>query len=131
MWIKELNLTMEDKGLIENSLCLNDQVIFAAQKVLQRSFPSIKGWQSTHCNYDNKLFKIIQNGEHYVQILLTRGNHWITVSKVLCDVSENTTLVSVYDSLQGLYLENNLKRNIAYFIHTNFDKMKFNIMQTT
>ena len=75
MWMRTLNLTGNDKVLLEHGGCLNDQIIFSAQKLLQNNFPNIQGWQSTHCSYANQLFKPITDGAEYVQILLTRGNH--------------------------------------------------------
>ena len=56
MWMRTLNLTGNDKVLLEHRGCLNDQIIFSTQKLLQNNFPNIQGWQSTHCNYANQLF---------------------------------------------------------------------------
>ena len=107
MWMRTLNLTGNDKVLLEHGGCLNDQIIFSAQKLLQNNFPNIQGWQSTHCSYANQLFKPITDGAEYAQILLTRGNHWITVSNILRHNQRRVggTFVAIYDSLRGLYIE--------------------------
>ena len=130
MWISSLNLTESDKILLEHGGCLNDQIIFSAQKLLQNKFPGIQGWQSTHCSYTNRLFKPISDSADYIQILLTRGNHWITVSNILRYNKRpgGATFVAIYDSLRGLYIEHKLKCDVAFFVHSNLDKLEFNIM---
>ena len=116
MWMRTLNLTGNDKVLLEHGGCLNDQIIFSAQKLLQNNFPNIQGWQSTHCSYANQLFKPITDGAEYVQILLTRGNHWITVSNIPRHNQRRVggTFVAIYDSLRGLYIEHKRKCDLLF-----------------
>ena len=130
MWMHILNLTGNDKVLLEHGGCLNDQIIFSVQKLLQNNFPNIQGWQSTHCSYANQLFKPITDGAEYVQILLTRGNHWITVSNILRHNQRRVggTLVAIYYSLRGLYIEHKRNCDVAFFVHSKLDKLEFNIM---
>ncbi len=125
MWINELNLTLQDKELLENESYINDQIIYWAQKLLEKEFPDITGWQSTLCAQRKSLFVVLPRGSKFVQIMLTRNNHWVTISNIQDE--GNAAHVSVYDSLRRLNVEAQLIHEVASFVHTDTDKLHFNI----
>ncbi len=129
MWIREFNLTESDRKVLESNAWLNDQIIYASQKMLQQDFPSIYGWQSTHCDYLNGLFKPVPRDGKYIQIMLTRGNHWITVCNIWKELgSGNAEFVGVYDSLRCLYLDHKLKCNVAAFVRPELGELESKIV---
>ena len=92
VWVQltGIALTITDKEHILAGEKLNDHHINMAQSLLKRQFSEITGLKSTllqatkQCKEDNKL---------KVQIVHSRGDHWIVASTVLAAVDE----VKVYD----------------------------------
>ena len=81
----------EELGKIIRGDDITDYSINSACKLLKQQFPSVKGLSLT-------LYQRKQRGEHFVkdciQIVHSRGNHWIVASTINCEDE-----VLVYDSL--------------------------------
>ena len=71
---------------------LTDAVIDAAQVLLKEGFPEMGGLQRTTLGHT--LTYAVERGE-FVQIVNVRGNHWITVSNIGCQLNH----LNVYDSI--------------------------------
>ena len=84
-------LSLTDKGVIENGKQLNDKHINFAQALLTTQYATVEGLKSTLYQWRFKL----DCTKRLVQILHTRGNHWIVISNVEC----GTGKISVYDTL--------------------------------
>ena len=102
-WIKDLNLTINDKSLLANKgEWLNDTIINAASKLLKKQFPNILGFQDCllipmKCPtnkfwiYHEKFkFNHVPSG---VQIHYTGQNHWLTSIKL-----PNQNVIHILDS---------------------------------
>ena len=83
-------LTQDDKEQLSDGRWLNDKHINVAQLLLRKQFPHIDGWKETLLLH-RKQEKIKQG----VQIIHSRGNHWIVASTLRCSKSE----VQIFDSL--------------------------------
>ena len=94
MWIPELNLFTTDKSVLESGEWINDNIVFAVMKILERQTMTkgIVGWQ---CTQHSKAlsFKAFPPGSQFIQ-LFHIGNHWVTASNVTCD----SDTVRIYDS---------------------------------
>ena len=71
---------------------LTDAVIDAAQVLLKEHFPEMSGLQRTTLGHT--LTYAVERGE-FVQIVNVRGNHWITVSNIGCQLNH----LNFYDSI--------------------------------
>ena len=85
---------------------MNDNVIFAAEKLLKQQHPHVCGLQDPMLQLTST-FEVMRN-KQFVQILNRAGNHWITISTMDC----NPGTVNVYDSM-NLPLTNDLKVTVA------------------
>ena len=90
-----IKLTINDRNSIMRGERLNDMIINAAQKLLKSRFPKIKGLNSTLLQAKKNL-NACTFEENKVQIIHSRGNHWI-VAATVGDELEKT--VKVYDSV--------------------------------
>ena len=91
----QLVLSKEDKEALTYGRMLNDELINFAQMLLKTQFPVIEGLESTLLQYTD-LQKITQE----VQIIHSRGNHWVLASTIGC----STTEVNIFMSLLILIL---------------------------
>ena len=93
-WLRRggIKLTLNDRDSIIDGKRLNDMVINVAQKLLKSQFSKLKGFQSTLLQ--NKKFSSAFE-LNKVQILHSRGDHWISATTVGC----NQHLVKVFDSV--------------------------------
>lgn len=105
-------------------MVINNHIIYYAQKLLYKTFPNIKGWQSTLCSFRKSLFKRLPSGARFIQICLQKGDHWVKISN-LQDLA-NEAHLSIYDSLQSLSVEYKLMWR-GLFARTNMDRLYFNI----
>ena len=97
-WIPELELFIEDRLILNNSLWLNDNNIRVAQLLLQKEFGStVCGWQSTQFSKCPALFRDILDSNPFIQILHVNNSHWITISNMPFKKESNS--VYIYDSL--------------------------------
>ena len=88
-----LNL-IEQKVDIMKGEMLSDITINAAQCLLKKQFPNLRGLQPTLYQQKNHSAGGVML-ENQLQIIHCRENHWIVVSSVGC--TEDT--VNIYDSL--------------------------------
>lgn len=128
MWIPELNLFESDRSVIESNAWLNDNIVFAAMKLLEKQVQTkgrhIYGWQSTQ-NRKSMSFKALPPGAKFVQIFHL-GDHWITASNVIC--GDHKT-VRIYDSLHTSKRPSlDLMQQICSLVHPNSDLYRFDVM---
>ena len=108
LWLRfeDIILTMNDKQIIESGMCLMDQHINFAQRLLRRQFPNLNGLQLTllqdkpHC----------QPTVNALQILHIKKCHWIVAF-----TKNKGKLVYVYDSTYS-----SVDQAAAKTIQTNF-----------
>lgn len=106
-WIEELGLKVTDKLILEGGYWLNDRIINAAMTLLRNeTYERDIGGLQDLAVAQQKGFLHSDNGEGFVQIINVRGNQWVTVSNMLCALSETC----VYDSLQALNVDTKQKK---------------------
>ena len=91
----DTNITqMIDVASITRGEKLSDLHMSYAQKLLKQQFPHIDGLQPTV--FQTKMTTVDkEKSTHKMQIIHTRGNHWILASNIGCDEGR----VNVYDSV--------------------------------
>lgn len=82
--------------------CLNDNHINLAQEILKRQFKTLSGLQSTL--WLTKLKEPLP-ATGTVQVLHSRGNHWIIASTVGCSAGEVVIFDSLYSSVDPATLD--------------------------
>ena len=94
VWLSLNNMTLtdEDRRIIAAGEELNDKHIDFAQMLIKKHFENIKGLASTILFSSKKCQPLISGGA--LQIVHTRGNHWIVASTIEC---KNEVLI--FDSL--------------------------------
>ena len=104
IWLRSCGivLTTTDKDGIVNGVKLNDLMINMAQQLLRKQFPRITGLQSTLLQ--SKIHRAILTSKEHLQIIHSRGNHWIVDSRIQAEDS----VVSVYDSIYNTIDEGTL-----------------------
>ena len=97
-WVRRggIKLTLSDRDSIIRGERLNDMVINVAQKLLKSHFSKLKGFQSTllqnkKCSSTFELNK--------VQIIHSRGDHWIAAATVRSEEHVVEIFDSIYDSV--------------------------------
>lgn len=110
--VGEIRLLSEDRKLLENGCWLNDKHINAAQALLRAQHPHVSSMQNTLLQQNDGFD--VQRNKVFVQCLILRNNHWITVSNIGCPPDT----IKVFDSL-NLSLSSSIKRTIASLVHTN------------
>ena len=104
--IGTIQLYDNDKICLESDEWMNDNVIFAAEKLLKQQHPHVCGLQDPMLQLTST-FEVMRN-KQFVQILNCAGNHWIIISTMDC----NPGTVNVYDSM-NLPLTNDLEVTVA------------------
>ena len=118
-WLPELNLSQFDhEVLLSPTSWLTDSIIDASQKLLQRMFPAISGFQSVCLGLTS--FQV-QPGE-FIQIINSRG-HWVTVSTI-GTIHPN---IHVYDSLYSC-ANTYLKTQIACLLASEEPELQLSCM---
>jgi len=103
-WIAALGLKVRDKQRIEGGHWLNDRIINAAMTVV-RNVTFEKGTGGLHDAVVGNAYGFSDSGglqPGFVQVIDVQGNHWITLSNLLCTIDQTC----VYDS----YLDLNVKK---------------------
>ena len=90
-------LSQEDRRIIIDGEWLTDIHINAAQKLLKRQFPNLSGLLSSLVV--PKLKDPIPAGADALQIIHTRGNHWIVACTIGCPRGEVRLFDSLYQSI--------------------------------
>ena len=116
MWVKcgKISLSKSQRQEIEQGDWLDDHVINFAQNLIKIQF-NIEGLQST----------LLQKSHiptiNHLQIVHTRGNHWIVASTILSSPGIVTVYDTLYDAVDddttdvilNLFGSNHLKINMA------------------
>ena len=90
-------LPLEDRERLNTGKWLNCRVIEAAQKLISKQFPELKGLQSPICG-ETLSFRKAEG--RFVQILnIQNHSHWITASNVGCEEGTANIYDSAYNSL--------------------------------
>ena len=87
---EDVKLTNQEVSLVKNGRMLNDRHIDAANQMLRKQFPEVRGLKSPVMG-QSLSFPVTD--PPFVQILHVRENHWMTV------VALDKTTVHVYDSM--------------------------------
>ena len=96
MQLADLQLSKADEKKLVEGGWLNDKHMEFAQCLLKQQFPSLGGLQSTLLQCRKETQKGISRG---VQIVHSRGNHWIVVSTINCKQREVLVFDSLYTSI--------------------------------
>lgn len=128
MWVPGLNLFNYDKSILESSEWLNDNIVYAAMKLLEKHRQTkekhIHGWQSTQKG-KNMEFQVFFPGAKFIQVFHL-GNHWITASNVKC--GDHKT-VRIYDSIRSCKPPSlDLMKQICSLVCPKSDSYHFDIM---
>ena len=118
-WLQKLDLFPSDKRSISEGQWLSDNVITAAQFLIKKKFPDIKGLQSPLLG-ETLTFDVHPAGVEFVQVLNVSNSHWITVTSIGCSSSE----IKVYDSFPSCDVSSRVKQQIATLINSKEDKIK-------
>ena len=94
-WVQIGNivLSMEAKEIVMKGQQLNNLHMNASEKLLKDQFPIVMGLCSTLKPTSSSLQAWIP---YYVQIFHCRGNHWVTVSTIICNEGEVMVYYSLY-----------------------------------
>ena len=105
---KSLGLSLTDKRILDyHHKWLNDRLINAAQKMLQKQY-GIAGLQDV--TMLQTLSMDVQPSE-FVQILNVANSHWVTISTIGCEAGT----VNVYDSGEKHISYRNKSKSHHYF----------------
>ena len=85
-------LTCEDKAVLSNGGKLNDKHIYFSQQLLKTQFPGLNGLRSTLLQTKKEP---LPTSKQVVQIVHSRGDHWVALSTINAVADE----VYVYDSV--------------------------------
>ena len=116
--ISHIELTQKERSALVMGDCLNDNHINLAQELLKRQFKNLLGLQSTL-----RLTKLKEPlpATGTVQVLHSRGNHWIVASTVGCSAGEVIIFDSLYSSVDPATLDL-LKRLFGVHIKVKLEK---------
>jgi hypothetical protein len=113
-------LSMEDEAIILNGDWLADNIIIAAQELIQKAYPRVAGFQNTNMG-ETLTFNVMKT--EFVQILHTGHSHWVTVHATQADCTSG--IVNVYDSLHPS-LTIKLKKQIACLLFSDQNEITVN-----
>ena len=117
LWLPELGLRRSDKQTLVSPMAwLSDDIINAAQRLLQKANPNMSGFQDVACgltmNFD------VESGE-FVQILYTGQGHWNTIS----NVGKKHADIQIFDSAYT-FASTTIKNQVASLLCTSEEFMK-------
>uniref|UniRef100_A0A1X7U6V1 Ubiquitin-like protease family profile domain-containing protein n=1 Tax=Amphimedon queenslandica TaxID=400682 RepID=A0A1X7U6V1_AMPQE len=104
IWVRIEGIVLYMSGMnrLSGGLELTEAIINSAQKLLKSQFPTLQGLGLTF--EDQPCIDWVDN---YIQIAHCRGNHWIAISTIGCDINK----IHVYDSLYS-NVDTNTEHNI-------------------
>ena len=105
-WLEDLSLDLADEKCLSRGKWLTDNVINAAQKLLQKAYPHVESLQSTTLG-EVLAFKPVSS--EFVQVLNISHSHWVTISNIGCQYG----CVKIYDSLPNCDVPTRTKEQIA------------------
>lgn len=116
--ISHIELSQKDRSALTMGNCLNDNHINLAQELLRRQFKNLSGLQSTL-----RLTKLKEplSATGAVQVLHSRGNHWIVATTVGCSAGEVIVFDSLYSSVDTATL-NLLKQLFGVHIKVKLER---------
>ena len=83
-----MDLYWNDKAILESLKWLNDNIVFAAQFLIQKqSNGKIFGWKSTQCTKRKEKFPPLPPNSSFVQVMHVANSHYIVASNI--NVREN------------------------------------------
>lgn len=115
LWKKSLSLSVHQKTLLQEGEWLDDLIINAAQKLLRRQFPRVRGLQDTTAIVSNKGI-VLPSGA--IQILHIRSNHWVCLQ-----VNADRSAVHFYDSLYST-IPTTVADHIIDLVHSDKPRLK-------
>ena len=98
---------------------LNDKHIDYGQRLLHVKFPHITGLRSTLFQQTCTALTLSTLSKSALQVIHCRGNHWITVSTVFDQTTEDNVLV--YDSLYTTIDSNIVRRSGEKIVHFDIE----------
>jgi hypothetical protein len=116
--VSHIELSQKDKCALTMGDWLNDNHINLAQELLRRQYKNLSGLKSTL--WLSKLKEPLPIIDA-VQVLHTRGNHWIVASTIGCSVDEVNVFDSLYSSIDAATL--NLLKQL-FGVHIKVKMMK-------
>ena len=129
-WIPSLHLLKADqKILLSESQWLNDNIINAAQVLLQNQAKSgpimLQGFQNTLLGKRYRFKALQPEGGSFVQIVHINSNHWVTTTNVGC--ASDSGEVRVYDSLNN-YVTLDMQKQICSFLRPPQKTLRLHVM---
>ena len=113
-----IQLKKEHLNILRSPMWIDDTIINASQLLLKKQFPSIGSLQSpvlaANCSMQPQVTE-------FVQVLNTRGNHWIVISTIGCSPGS----VNVFDSLHWK-LSPHDKKVVACLLNSKEKEIKIN-----
>ena len=92
-------LTREDKAVISSGDKLNDKHINFSQQLLKKQFPGLNGLRSTLLQTKKEP---LPTSKQVVQIVHSRGDHWVALSTINAVADEVNVYDSVYQTLDNV-----------------------------
>ena len=128
-WIPCLDLCWNDKAFLESLKWLIDNIVFAAQSLLQKqSKGKIFGWKSTRCTKRKEKFPSLPPNSSFIQVMHVANCHYIVASNInVCANTHYTDTVCIYDSgfsPVGL----SIKQEICQFMKPKSDTIRFDLI---
>ena len=117
----DIKLTEENIHEISSGKKLSDRHIDAANHLLKKQFPHVRGLQTPLFGQTGH-FRV--TAAPFIQMLHVRGDHWLTV------VAADQKTVKVYDSTYRT-LSKCTTMQVASIMHTTEDNITFLIANTT
>lgn len=91
-WLKSPYLFKSDLEALMSNQCLTCRLIDGSMELLKKVSKEVGGWQSV----TGESFRAVKG--KFVQIILVKGNHWITATNINCPPKT----VYVYDSMYAV-----------------------------
>ena len=126
IWVKSLNLTVDNRECILKGKKLDDRVINAAQALIKKQFPEQNGLRDTVILEGANLWD--DEPQHFVQIMFDRNRkHWVCVSNKFAD-----DIVEIYDTLppKKFTVSKSIMRQVATVLKTKEDSFKVRSVET-
>ena len=101
LWIQDggITLLIMDRDIISKGDWLNDKIINFVQAILKKQFPMVLGLQSTLLQ--TKKPSSVEKNNRQLQIVHSRGNHWIVASTLVSFGPKVMVYDSVYQNIDS------------------------------
>ena len=100
-WIQDdgTTLSIMDRNIISKGDCLNDKIINVVQAMLKKLFPMLLGLQSTFLQ--TRKPSSVEKYHRQLQIVQSRGNHWIVATTLLSSGRKVMVYDSIYENIDS------------------------------